>query len=271
MASLDEYTSNGDKLFHKLHLSSYPIAIKYIENLDQVPEKAMQPSVFGKKMSLCQAFTMARRHGSMICMTSKDNFCTPATAVHRWSDISLEALIKSQVMQGWHKSIEAEKRRFHSLANEIGKDYFTSPVKYIGFVCSSLLETTFIPDAILIYCDGLQLTHIIQALSYEHKHVPHSSFEGFEESCVKGGLIPFLTQKPKIIIPGAGDRAFAGISENELGIGLPAELLFYVMENLFKTGGFMNLGFPQRTMLAMDLNEELTPGFKYLWDKMPHS
>ena len=230
----------------------------------------MQPSVFGKKMSLCQAFTMARRHGATICMTSQDNFCAPATAVHRWSDISLETLIKSQVMQGWHKSIEAEKRRFDSLMKELGKDYFTRPIKYIGFVCSSLLKAEFVPDAILIYCDGLQLTHIIQALSYEHKYVPNSSFEGFEESCVKGGLIPLLTQKPQVVIPGAGDRSFAGISEHELGIGFPAELLFYVMENLFKTGDIMNLGFPQRTILAMDLNEELTPGFKYLWDKMPH-
>jgi uncharacterized protein (DUF169 family) len=174
-------------------------------------------------------------------------------------------------MQGWHKNIEAEKRRFDSLIKELGKDYFTRSTKYIGFVCSSLLKTESIPDAILIFCDGLQFTHIVQALSYEHKYVPRSSFEGFEESCVKGGLIPFLTQKPHVVIAGAGDRSFANISEHELGIGLPAKLLFYVMENLFKTGGIMNLGFPQRNMLAMDLNEELTPGFKFLWDRMQNA
>ena len=44
--------------------------------------------------------------------------------------------------------------------------------------------------------------------------------------------------------------------------------LFYIMENLFKTGGTMNIGFPQKTLIPMDLNEDLTPGFKYLWDKI---
>jgi len=30
----------------------------------------------------------------------------------------------------------------------------------------------------------------------------------------------------------------------------------------------MNIGYPQRTMIATDLTEEITPGFKFLWDKM---
>jgi hypothetical protein len=29
----------------------------------------------------------------------------------------------------------------------------------------------------------------------------------------------------------------------------------------------MNIGYPMKSMINMDLNEELTPGFKFLWDK----
>ena len=120
----------------------------------------------------------------------------------------------------------------------------------------------------MIYCDGVQLTHIIHALSYENLYDPTSSFDGFSESCVKGGLIPFVTQRSQVVIPGAGDRTFAGISEHELGIGLPANLLFYVIDNLFKTGKRLNMGLPMRSVIPMDLNERLTPGFKYLRKKM---
>ncbi len=265
MKPLDEYRSRGQDLYHELHLSTYPIAIKYIESEDEIPEGAVRPSAFGGKMALCQAFTQARRWGSLVAMTSDDNFCTPATAMHRWEDIALEDLIESQVRQGWHKDIEAEKRRFAPLAGLFGEQ---EVVKYIGLICSPLKETTVIPDTVLIFCDGVQLTHIIHALSYEHKHVPVSSFEGFGESCIKGGLIPFLTQKPQVVIPGAGDRSFAAISEHEIGIGMPAFLLSYVMENLFKTGGTMNIGFPMRSMLPMGLSETLTPGFKFLRERM---
>ena len=65
-----------------------------------------------------------------------------------------------------------------------------------------------------------------------YKHVPNSSFEGFGESCFKGGLLPFATGKPQIVIPGAGDRSFAGISENELGVrNTPAALLGFASLN----------------------------------------
>ena len=268
MKSLEDYQKEGHNLYHKLHLSTYPVAIKYIHDVDQIPDKVMRPSALGKKLALCQAFTMARRHGSTVAMTSEDNFCVPATAVHRWVDISLDTLIESQVRQKWHKNVNAEKRKFKAFVDLVGEDYFEKEPEYMGFICSPLTDTQFIPDSVLVYCDGLQLTHLIQALSYEHQYTPNSSFEGFGESCSKGGLVPFLTQRPQIVIPGTGDRSFAGISENELAIGLPADLLFYVMNNLFKTGGRMNIGFPQRTMIATDLNEKLTPGFKYLWDKI---
>jgi uncharacterized protein (DUF169 family) len=262
---LDEYRSRGQDLYHELHLSTYPIAIKYIENVDEIPEGAMRPSASGVKMALCQAFTQARRWGSLVAMTSDDNFCTPATAMHRWEDIALEDLIESQVRQGWHKDIEAEKSRFGPLSRLFGEPDIE---KYIGLICSPLKETTVIPDTVLIFCDGVQLTHIIHALSYEYRHVPVSSFEGFGESCIKGGFIPFVTQKPQVVIPGAGDRTFAAISEHEIGIGMPAFLLFYVMENLFKTGGIMNIGFPMKSMLPMGLSETLTPGFKFLRERM---
>jgi uncharacterized protein (DUF169 family) len=268
LKTIDEYKTCGRDLFHKLHLSTYPVAIKYLTDAKDIPKSAVKPSGFGQKMSLCQAFTQARRWGVTVAMTADDNFCTPATAIHRWKAIDLPDLIESQVRQGWHKNREAEQRRFASITALFGEDYFSKPPRYCGFICAPLTEASFAPDSVLIYGDGVQLTHIIQALSYEHLHVPTSSFEGFEESCVKGGLLPFLTGKPQIVLPGAGDRAFAAISEHEIGIGLPAELVFYVHENLFKTGGFMNLGFPMKQMLPMGLNEQLTPGFKFLWDKM---
>ncbi len=49
---------------------------------------------------------------------------------------------------------------------------------------------------------------------------------------------------------------------------MPGFLFFYVLENLFKTGGMMNIGYPMRPLIPSGLTENITPGFKFLREKM---
>ncbi len=266
--TLKDYQKAGQALYDKLHLATYPVAISYIQTEKDIPEGVMRPSVFGKKMALCQAFTQARRWGVSVAMTADDNFCTPATGFHQWVNISREDLIESQVRQGWHKDAEAEKIRINAFFDFLGEKGIERLRRYCGFVCSPLHESLIVPDTVLVYGDGVQLTHLIHALSYEYKHVPFSFFEGFAESCFKGGLLPHITGKPQVVLPGAGDRSFAAICEHEIGIGVPGPLVFYLLEHLFKTGGGMNIGYPSRTLLPMDLDETITPGFQFLREKI---
>ncbi|MBW1989349.1 MAG: DUF169 domain-containing protein [Deltaproteobacteria bacterium] len=267
MESIEDFRKAGRDLFERLHLSTWPVAIRYIADESEIPGNALRPSAFGKKMALCQAFTQARRWGSVVAMTAVDNFCVPSTAMHQWADLTEEDLVQSQVLQGWHKDEEAERRRFAPARKyvAIGREKFGAAK---GLLCAPLDRTPFIPHSVLVYCDGVQITHLIHALSYEHLHVPESRFEGFEESCVKGGLLPCVSGVPQVVIPGMGDRSFAAIQDHELGLGIPGELVGYTVENLFKTGGPMNIGYPAKSMLAMHLDENLTPGFKFLWDKI---
>ena len=78
--------------------------------------------------------------------------------------------------------------------------------------------------------------------------------------------MPFITRKPQIVIPGTGDRSFAGIQDHELAIGMPAKYAFYVNENLFAVGKGQGLKFPLRQMIPLGLDEKLTPGFMYMRD-----
>ncbi len=264
MTSIEEYRKAGQELYDKLHLATYPVAIKYIKDLKEIPDKAIRPILKGHKMSICQAFTQARRFGGTYAITSADNFCTPSSVGHGWVDISEEEFIESQIRQGWSKDPQAERRR----ASEQYAKNFKNVIAlgYRGVVCSPLPETLIVPDTVLTYGDGRQLTYLIHALTYEHKskYSIRSSFEGFGESCAKGGFMPFITRKPQIVIPGAGDRSFAGIQDHELAIGMPAKYVFYVLENMFKVGGGQGLKLPLRQILPLNLDENLTPGFKYM-------
>jgi len=262
--NLEEYQKVGQELYDKLHFQSYPIGIKYIKDESEIPSEAIQPSKRDKRMSICQAFYMSRRFENIYAITAADNFCTPSTVAHGWVEISEDEFIESQVRQGWHKDEKSEIRRAKNLYSKNFKNIMD--LGYRGLISYPLHNSPLIPDTVLVFGNGAQITHIIQALCFEHKrkYSINSSFEGFGESCGKGSLMPFLTRKAQIVIPGSGDRSFAGIQDHEIGIGMPADHVFYVIENLFKTGGRQGLGFPIKAMIPLNLTENLTPGFKYM-------
>ena len=270
--NLEAYHQAGADLARRLRLPTGPVAVKYIKTEDEIPEGAFRPSALGQKWSLCQAFTYARRWGWHSAMTEKDNFCLPASAMHQWVDVSAEDFIESQVQQGWHRDRTSEQNRYaffmKIFEGNSGRELLNRTRQYIGFACSPLAKTLVEPDTILIYGDGTHITHLIHALTFDYTYPIISSFEGFGESCTKGGLIPFVTGRPQVVIPGMGDRSFAGIHDHEIGIGFPAPMLDIVLENLFKSGGYQNMGQPVKTLLPTGLTESLTPGFAFLRDKV---
>lgn len=268
MKDLDAFRKAGEDLYHKLHLATYPVAITYIKDEKEIPEGVYRPSKAGIKLSLCQAITMSRRLATPVAMTADDNFCTPSTAFHGWADISKEDLIESQVKQGWHRDRQAEAKRIEGSWALLRSNKEKPLTSYHGFVCAPLKDAKMPPDSVILYGDGAQVMHVIHALCYDYKHIVTSFFEGFGESCVKGGLIPFLLERPQVVIPGMGDRKFAGIGDNELAVGMPAHNVSMVLENLFKTGGDLNIGYPVQTLFPMNITEDVTPGFKYLREKM---
>ncbi|WP_028314347.1 DUF169 domain-containing protein [Desulfatibacillum aliphaticivorans] len=266
--ALETLKKLGEELYAKLHLPTYPVAVTYIKSEDEIPQQALRPSAMGQKMALCQAFTNARSWGAHTAMTEKDNFCVPSSAMHKWINVTDEEFVESQVRQGWHIDRQAEMNRlavFNSLfAGEEGRKRLETMQSRMGFVCSPLQNALMEPDTILVFGNGIHMTHLIQALCYDYTSPVFAAFEGFGESCAKGGLLPFVTGRPQVVLPGMGDRAFAGIAPDELAIGIPAPMFPKMMEHMFKSGGLMNIGMPFKTMMPSGMSESITPGFAYL-------
>ncbi len=265
---IEELRESGIKLHQKLSLPTYPIAITYIQSENEIPGDAIRPSAMGQKMSICQSFTYARSSGVHVAVTGDDNFCVPGSAVHKWVDVTDDEFIESQVLQGWHKNRDAEVNRnnsYNSLFQGPDGDATLAKMKaHIGLVCSPLKDAIMEPDTILVFGNGVHMTHLIQALCFDYTLPIVSAFEGFGETCMKGGYLPFITGQPQVVIPGMGDRAMAGIAADELAVGIPVSQFPVMMENLFKAGGPMNPGMPFKSLLPSNLTENLTPGFTYL-------
>jgi uncharacterized protein (DUF169 family) len=258
MQELEDYRQAGQKLYNKLRLLTFPVAIKFIKDLSKIPEKAQRPAKLGQKLSLCQSFTMARRWGANVAMTYEDNICVTASFVHQWEKLPLKDILMSQVKSGYHKDAEAEIKVQSMFQEMASKENYEKIKDHKGFIVSPLPRTIVIPDIILIYGDPAQMTHIIHSLSYEGKYLIHSNFIGFGESCIKGTLVPYLTGEPQVVLPGTGDRILALTKEEEMAFGLPADILFYLNDNLFKSGGPFNMGQPVRFLLG-NLPERMGP------------
>lgn len=250
MSEIEDYRQIGKQLYNKLRLLTYPVALKFIKDLAEIPEGVQQSSKLKQQLSLCQAFTMTRRYGADLAMTIEDNLCYTSSLVHQWEKVPIKDIITSQVKSGYHKDLSAElavQAAYSDLANE---KTFNKIKDHRGFIVSPLTRTIVIPDVILMYGDPAQVTHVIHALSYEGKYVVTSSFIGYGESCIKGVLIPYVTNKPQVVLPGTGDRTLALTKEEEMAIGFPSKLLFYIVENLFKSGGVFNMRQPLRFVLG---------------------
>ena len=266
--TLDDYQVAGNDLYNKLHLVSYPVAIRYIKDLSEVPPGVKKPSDQGNQMAPCQIITQSRRWSEKWVITQEDNFWTPSSITHGWVPVSSEDFIESQIRQKWQKrqkDLAAQKQK-------AAKDYEENLKKamapgFIGMMTSPLAESPFIPHSVLVMGSGIQMTYIIHALNYEKKkeYKLSSSFVGFAETCLKGALRPYLYDRPEFVLPGTGDRSFCGIQDWEVGMGLPAEAVFYVLENLFATGRGQGLKFPLRQVIPR-LHEKITPGFIFMRD-----
>lgn len=268
MPELSDYQKAGQDLLSQLRLPTYPVAIKYIKDVSEIPAKSIRPSQQQQKWCLCQAVTYARRWGWMVAMTADDNFCTPSTAAHQWAEVTEDDMLQSQLFQAWHKDVEAEKKR-----QKHGRDAFAGAdmaklKQYRGSVVAPLHKTPFLPDSVLVFGTGEHITHLIHSITYEGENFPVSSFTGFGETCTKGGLLPFATGSPQVVIPGTGDRTFSGVYDYEIAIGMPGALVFTAVRDLLKTGGKLNMGNPVKTLLPMNITESITPGFKFMRQKI---
>ncbi len=271
METIEQYQQIGREILNDLRLATHPVAIKYIKDESEIPEDFIQPSKVGESWSLCQAFTYARRNQTCSAMTRDDNFCVPSSYAQGWLHLPFEQLIQSQILNKWRKDYDSEIRcQLAASADYASKENMKKAMEYCGFLVAPLTSTPFVPDSILLYSDPGQATHIIQALSYEGKHVFTSIFNGFGESCIKGALKPFLTGTPEVVLPGAGDKAVSGTHDYEMAVAVPGQLLFTIKENLFKTGGENNMGYPYKA-LRTKIDNSFLPGWVYLKEKMEES
>jgi len=244
LEALERYRQLGETLTETLRLQTFPLAIKLVKSEEEFPEKTRRPSQFNTKITMCQGFTMSRRIGWTMGLTAEDMKCTPNLLAYGFVELEdPEAFIEAFRAMGYYETDEATARMVASGSN-------LKPGEYEGVVVSPLAWTKITPDLALIYGNSAQAMRLIQAANYKTGERITSSHSGFTASCVEGVLRTFLTKKPNVVIPGAGDRVFAATQDHEVVFTLPGEMLEDTIGSLKKAGYESGVRYPMPISLS---------------------
>jgi uncharacterized protein (DUF169 family) len=215
---MSKWSDLGNELRTKLLLKSLPLGYKRFEKpeeLDSIPNVTRTDHLF----TICQLIGKARKQGLTMGAKNTDPCYSHCARIHGLRDIPPGM---DQPVHGlkWVHSWEEEKKRFKAMPR-------IPPGGAIMYAPLSNISVD--PDVVLIYGDPSQIIMIIQSM--QRKKFERYEFGCIGESSCSDSLADcYLTGKPKVGLPGYGERDIAIVRDEELALALPPAYLEQAVE-----------------------------------------
>lgn len=220
-----ELRGYGEDLARILRLKTFPIGIKMLEDENQIPPEAYRPfHEDGRRMALCQSFALSRRNGMTVAMIKQDMWC-------------YEPVIGLGLTEAPEKFLEGyPSHPLYTRTPEAGKRAVSAfphfqPGKYIGVISAPLIDITFVPDVVVIYCDPSQLTFLLAGHQYTDGNKIQCTLSP-GAVCIFSTVPVILEGKCKVANPCAGDRMAALAGDDELVFSAPMNAMDDLMTGL---------------------------------------
>lgn len=232
------YQEQADFIHNNLRLKTLPVAAYFLKD-KAFPEKTRQPSVaLKKRITICMGVTMARVYGWTVGLTREDLICVPAMIMFGFTQAADQPATLARLFGEINFASSPEKARqetasMNRLANH----------EYEALLLLPLARATGTPDSILFYGNPAQVMRLAQAYSYISGDRVAGHFGGKVE-CDEYLIAPFKTGKPRVAIPGMGDRIFAMTQDDELVFALPGAALGELVQGLKEAGKKIGARYP---------------------------
>ena len=233
------YAETAEFIRNDLRLKTMPIAVKFLKDKTGFPDKTRRPSsAMGKKITICQAVTMARLYGWTMGVTREDLICVPAMVAFGLSgaDDPGASLASLFCEIGFHSSEKAAATEIESMAR-------LSNGEYGALLLAPLARTAVEPDTVTIHGNPAQMMRLVQAWVYRSGERVPGQFGGKVE-CSEYLVAPFKTGAPRVAIPGNGDRIFSMTQDDEMVFGLPGKGLEALVQGLREAGSKIGARYP---------------------------
>ncbi|MBU4316254.1 MAG: DUF169 domain-containing protein [Proteobacteria bacterium] len=219
-----------------LRVHTRPIALKYFEKSEELPQNIRRPGMLGVKMAFCQINTIVRKWGWSFAVGPEDINCVAALMSFGWGDLDenldkTEELINFRINAGYIKDRKTAIHNMEKTASLMNEKKFSAKGLVVSPLDSGTVEN---PDVILIYGNPAQMARMVQAMIYSEGGVIES-WANMGASCVREMIAPLIENKAGYVIPGRGARQLGMAGDDEMVFTLPAKKLDSLLEGLKET------------------------------------
>ena len=225
MAELKVYQEYGEEIERRLRLKTFPLALRLLENEEDIPEGAKRPlRDFGRHLSLCQVLQMSRREGKIMAMLKEDHWCFEPVVGYGLGEPP------EYFLEGHNRY----PRDVETLA--AGQNYALEfprleVGKYVGIASAPLRATSFEPDVVMTYCDSTQLCLLLLGREYKEGYNLKCALSG-HAACVYSVIPALQGGECQVAVPCRGDRYRAMAGDEEMIFTVPRGKLDDVMLGL---------------------------------------
>ncbi len=192
-----------------LKLPSLPVAVKMLRKGEKPPVPAKFPlQDYKKRMVLCQAWTIARRHEETVCLRYEDMRCAPSVLAMGFKPPIPYFTEGHLCIDRYSKTLEAGARS-EALAPMFPHDV------YDAVLFAPLTTCSFEPDAIFLSGNPAQVMRLVHgALYHEGGRLTYST-DG-RLSCADLIVTPIQNPGFYMVLPGHGSRRLAQTKDDEM-------------------------------------------------------
>jgi len=222
------YAEIAKTLKEYLGLEGSPVAIKLVKSEDGIPEGI---SEIDEKTRHCQMVNIARREGKIFYATSEKHMCMGGAWALGLKELtpslkSGEFYYKLGKFESWAACMRTidQVPHVHAPAGTDAPTYAT--------VYAPLESTPFDPHVVVIVAQPRMMLKLAQAILYRLGGRLESSMSGIQSVCADAVAQPYMTGKVNFSMGCDGSRKFSGIPDEEMVMGIPAEILPEIAEAL---------------------------------------
>lgn len=255
------YLESSDFIRNNLRLKTLPVAVKFLEEKADFPEKTRRPSVvLNKRVTICQGMTMARTYGWTVGLAQEDLICVPAMIAFGFSGASNPVETLGNLFCEVDFSPDKARGR-----NEAENMVRLENSEFEAIVLAPLHKGLFEPDTVVFYGNPGQMMRLIQGWTYEKGRRISGNFGGKVE-CSEYLIAPYKTQSPRMVIPGMGDRIFSMTQDDEMVFSMPGGLLEKLVNGLKNAGKKIGARYP--VTFYQNFQPEFPKPYKVLGDEL---
>ena len=202
------------------------LAVKFIEDPADVPERALIASKEYGHLALCQAFALTKRQGKTLYTDKSSEWCWAPVVGLGYAETGPDTKCFLEISR--KMGIQDTEK-----ADKFFEEFPRLPVgKYQGVLLAPAQEAAFEPDVLLIYTDdNFQLRTLFAAIKYKTGKRLEVLLDPVD-SCAYTLIDAMIKKEYTVAIPDPGEQERALSGGNEMMIAVPAEKLPDLLEGL---------------------------------------